>query len=136
MLEKNLEKMERFAAKVWRKYGKEDPLAQLSFNEYDYLKVIQNSPQAIRLTDLAIALEVTKPSASNMIKKLERRGLVKRVQCEEDARSQLFELTEQAGLHLASEARVYQVLAQQVAQHLSPEEAIMLDLLLSKALRQ
>ncbi len=68
MLEKNLEKMERFAAKVWRKYGKEDPLAQLSFNEYDYLKVIQNSPQAIRLTDLAIALEVTKPSASNMIK--------------------------------------------------------------------
>lgn len=135
MLEINLEKMERFAAKVWRKYGKEDPLAQLSFNEYDYLKVIQSSPQAIRLTDLALALEVSKPSASNMIKKLERRGLVKRVQCEEDARSRLFELTDQAELHLASEARVYQILAQQVAQHLSPEEALMLDMLLGKALR-
>ncbi|ENM5730822.1 MarR family transcriptional regulator [Vibrio mimicus] len=135
MLEINLEKMERFAAKVWRKYGKEDPLALLSFNEYDYLKVIQSSPQAIRLTDLAQALEVSKPSASNMLKKLERRGLVKRVQCEEDARSRLFELTEQAELHLASEARVYQILAQQVAQHLSPEEALMLDMLLGKALR-
>ncbi|ERM62242.1 MarR family transcriptional regulator [Vibrio mimicus CAIM 1883] len=135
MLEINLEKMERFAAKVWRKYGKEDPLAQLSFNEYDYLKVIQRSPQAIRLTDLALALEVSKPSASNMLKKLERRGLVKRVQCEEDARSRLFELTEQAELYLASEARVYQILAQQVAQHLSPEEALMLDMLLGKALR-
>lgn len=135
MLEINLEKMERFAAKVWRKYGKEDPLVQLSFNEYDYLKVIQNSPQAIRLTDLALALEVSKPSASNMLKKLERRGLVKRVQCEEDARSRLFELTDQAELHLASEARVYQILAQQVAQHLSPEEALMLDMLLGKALR-
>lgn len=135
MLEKNLEKMERFAAKVWRKYGKEDPLAQLSFNEYDYLKVIQSSPLAIRLTDLALALEVSKPSASNMLKKLERRGLVKRVQCEEDARSRLFELTQQAELHLASEARVYQILAQQVAQHLSPEEALMLDMLLGKALR-
>ncbi|ENM5778438.1 MarR family transcriptional regulator [Vibrio mimicus] len=135
MLEINLEKMERFAAKVWRKYGKEDPLAQLSFNEYDYLKVIQSSPQAIRLTDLALALEVSKPSASNMLKKLERRGLVKRVQCEEDARSRLFELTEQAELYLASEARVYQILEQQVAQHLSPEEALMLDMLLGKALR-
>ncbi|ENM5773340.1 MarR family transcriptional regulator [Vibrio mimicus] len=135
MLEINLDKMERFAAKVWRKYGKEDPLAQLSFNEYDYLKVIQSSPQAIRLTDLALALEVSKPSASNMLKKLERRGLVKRVQCEEDARSRLFELTDQAELHLASEARVYQILAQQVAQHLSPEEALMLDMLLGKALR-
>ncbi|ENM5914495.1 MarR family transcriptional regulator [Vibrio mimicus] len=135
MLEINLEKMERFGAKVWRKYGKEDPLAQLSFNEYDYLKVIQSSPQAIRLTDLALALEVSKPSASNMLKKLERRGLVKRVQCEEDARSRLFELTDQAELHLASEARVYQILAQQVAQHLSPEEALMLDMLLGKALR-
>ncbi|EEW11909.1 MarR family winged helix-turn-helix transcriptional regulator [Vibrio mimicus] len=135
MLEINLEKMERFAAKVWRKYGKEDPLAQLSFNEYDYLKVIQSSPQAIRLTDLALALEVSKPSASNMLKKLEMRGLVKRVQCEEDARSRLFELTDQAELHLASEARVYQILAQQVAQHLSPEEALMLDMLLGKALR-
>ncbi|ENM5901788.1 MarR family transcriptional regulator [Vibrio mimicus] len=135
MLEINLEKMERFAAKVWRKYGKEDPLAQLSFNEYDYLKVIQSSPLAIRLTDLALALEVSKPSASNMLKKLERRGLVKRVQCEEDARSRLFELTEQAELYLASEARVYQILAQQVAQHLSPEEALMLDMLLGKALR-
>ncbi|MEF2521845.1 MarR family transcriptional regulator [Vibrio mimicus] len=135
MLEINLEKMERFAAKVWRKYGKEDPLAQLSFNEYDYLKVIQSSPHAIRLTDLALALEVSKPSASNMLKKLERRGLVKRVQCEEDARSRLFELTQQAELHLASEARVYQILAQQVAQHLSPEEALMLDMLLGKALR-
>ncbi|ENM5854318.1 MarR family transcriptional regulator [Vibrio mimicus] len=135
MLEINLEKMERFSAKVWRKYGKEDPLAQLSFNEYDYLKVIQSSPQAIRLTDLALALEVSKPSASSMLKKLERRGLVKRVQCEEDARSRLFELTDQAELHLASEARVYQILAQQVAQHLSPEEALMLDMLLGKALR-
>ncbi|ENM5791073.1 MarR family transcriptional regulator [Vibrio mimicus] len=135
MLEINLENMERFAARVWRKYGKEDPLAQLSFNEYDYLKVIQSSPQAIRLTDLALALEVSKPSASNMLKKLERRGLVKRVQCEEDARSRLFELTEQAELYLASEARVYQILAQQVAQHLSPEEALMLDMLLGKALR-
>ncbi|EGR1465016.1 MarR family transcriptional regulator [Vibrio cholerae] len=135
MLDVNLEKMERFAAKVWRKYGKEDPLAQLSFNEYDYLKVIQSAPQAIRLTDLAQALEVSKPSTSNMLKRLERRGLVKRVQCQSDARSQLFELTEQAELHLASEAKVYQILAEQVAQNLSSEEAMMLDLLLGKALR-
>lgn len=49
--------------------------------------------------------------------------------------SQLFELTKQAELHLASEAKVYQILAEQVAQNLSSEEAMMLDLLLGKALR-
>lgn len=135
MLDLNLEKMERFASKIWRKYSKEDPLCQLSFNEYDYLKVIQGSSYAIRLTDLAQALEVSKPSASNMLKKLEVRGLVKRVPCPLDARSQLFELTEQAESYLAREARVYQILAQQVAENLSPEELMMLDLLLSKALR-
>ncbi|QSA19761.1 MarR family transcriptional regulator, partial [Vibrio furnissii] len=42
--------MERFTSKVWRKYSKEDPIAQLSFNEYDYLKVIQGAQEAIRLT--------------------------------------------------------------------------------------
>ncbi|EPE2650487.1 MarR family transcriptional regulator [Vibrio fluvialis] len=130
-----LEKLERFTAKVWRKYSKEDPIAQLSFNEYDYLKVIQGAQEAIRLTDLAAELEVTKPSASNMVKRLERKGLVRRTRCSEDARSHRFELTELAEEHLESEAKVYQILANRVSQHLSDEESAVLGMLLNKALR-
>ncbi len=134
-LDIQLEKLERFTSKVWRKYSKEDPIAQLSFNEYDYLKVIQGAQEAIRLTDLAAELEVSKPSASNMAKRLERKGLVQRTRCSEDARSHRLSLTELAEIHLASEAKVYQLLAEQVSQHLSDEESSCLDMLLSKALR-
>lgn len=134
-LEIQLEKLERFSAKVWRKYTKEDPIAQLSFNEYDYLKVIQGAQAAIRLTDLAAELEVSKPSASSMVKRLENKGLVQRTRCLEDARSHRFELTELAEVYLASEAKVYQLLAHKVTQHLSEEEAAFLNMLLNKALR-
>ena len=64
MLDQNLEKIERFASKIWRTQVNEDPICQLSFNEYDYLKVIQASLEPIRLTDLAIEMQVTKPSAT------------------------------------------------------------------------
>ncbi|KOO12314.1 MarR family transcriptional regulator, partial [Vibrio xuii] len=38
-LETNLIELERFCAKAWRVYAKEDPLSSLSFNEFDYLRV-------------------------------------------------------------------------------------------------
>ena len=134
-LDVNLEKLERFSAKVWRQYSKEDPIAQLSFNEYDYLKVLQGGCEPMRLTDLATQMEVTKPSASAMIKRLERKGLVCRQRCSEDARAHRFSLTDAALLSLQSEAKVYQRLAHQISRHLSDEEAVFLDVLLSKALR-
>lgn len=134
-LDLNLEKLERFSAKVWRKYSKEDPIAQLSFNEYDYLKVIQGAKEAIRLTDLAAQMEVTKPSASSMVKRLESKGLLCRQRCREDARAHRFSLTDLARQSLHSEAKVYQHLAEQVSRYLSEEEAAFLDVLLTKALR-
>ncbi len=134
-LDIQLEKLERFTSKVWRQHSKEDPIAQLSFNEYDYLKVIQGAKEAIRLTDLAAEMEVSKPSASSMVKRLEKKGLVERTRCREDARSHRFALTAQADVHLASEAKVYQILAEQVCRHLTSEESVFLDMLLHKALR-
>ncbi len=134
-LEVNLEKLERFAAKIWRMHNKEDPLSQLSFNEYDYLKVIQLSPEPIRMTDLAAELEVTKPSVSTMTKRLERKGLVARIPCPEDGRAQRLVLTEQAQHHLGTEAVVYGAMAKQLGEKLSEEETAFLNVLLNKALK-
>lgn len=130
-----LEKMERFAAKVWRKHGKNDPILKLSFSEYDYLKVIQSAHEPIRITDLALELEVTKPSATNMVTRLERKGLVIRSNCNQDARAKRVELTEQATHYLEQEALVYQILAEKVASPLSGEECERLTALLNKALQ-
>ncbi|WP_394247745.1 MarR family winged helix-turn-helix transcriptional regulator [Vibrio profundi] len=135
MLTENLEKIERFAAKIWRVHSKEDPIGQLSFNEYDYLKVIQSAPEPIRLTDLAQEMEVTKPSATNMVKRLERKGLVERKVCIEDARSKRVALTAQATLGLKEESKVYGIMSKGIEKKLSKEEAFQLNQLLSKALK-
>lgn len=135
MLNQNLEKIERFASKVWRTQVNEDPICQLSFNEYDYLKVIQASPEPIRLTDLAVEMQVTKPSATTMVQRLERKGLVERKASLEDARSKLVVLTHKAELGLEEESKIYQVMAQILESRLSEQETKQLNQLLDKALK-
>ncbi|WP_029405084.1 MarR family winged helix-turn-helix transcriptional regulator [Vibrio splendidus] len=135
MLDQNLEKIERFASKVWRTQVNEDPICQLSFNEYDYLKVIQASLEPIRLTDLAIEMQVTKPSATTMVQRLERKGLVERKASLEDARSKLVILTQKAEVGLEEESKIYQVMAQILESRLSEQESHQLNLLLNKALK-
>ncbi|MGR5388155.1 MarR family winged helix-turn-helix transcriptional regulator [Vibrio crassostreae] len=135
MLNQNLEKIERFASKIWRTQVNEDPICQLSFNEYDYLKVIQFSPEPIRLTDLAIEMQVTKPSATTMVQRLERKGLVERKASLEDARSKLVVLTSKAEVGLEEESKIYQVMAQILESRLSEQESQQLNLLLNKALK-
>ncbi|PTP93168.1 MarR family winged helix-turn-helix transcriptional regulator [Vibrio splendidus] len=135
MLDQNLEKIERFASKIWRTQVNEDPICQLSFNEYDYLKVIQASLEPIRLTDLAIEMQVTKPSATTMVQRLERKGLVERKASLEDARSKLVILTQKAEVGLEDESKIYQVMAQILESRLSEQESHQLNLLLNKALK-
>ena len=135
MLNQNLEKIERFASKIWRTQVNEDPICQLSFNEYDYLKVIQASPEPIRLTDLAIEMQVTKHSATNIFKRLEIKGIVERKASLEDARSKLVVLTSKAEVGLEEESKIYQVMAQILESRLSEQESQQLNLLLNKALK-
>ncbi|MFA0114759.1 MarR family winged helix-turn-helix transcriptional regulator [Vibrio sp. 10N.261.46.E11] len=135
MLNQNLEKIERFASKIWRTQVNEDPICQLSFNEYDYLKVIQSSPEPIRLTDLAIEMQVTKPSATTMVQRLERKGLVERKASLEDARSKLVVLTSKAEVGLEEESKIYQVMAEVLESRLSEQESQLLNQLLDKALK-
>ncbi|MEZ8283315.1 MarR family transcriptional regulator [Vibrio splendidus] len=135
MLDQNLEKIERFASKIWRTQVNEDPICQLSFNEYDYLKVIQASLEPIRLTDLAIEMQVAKPSATTMVQRLERKGLVERKASLEDARSKLVILTQKAEVGLEEESKIYQVMAQILESRLSEQESHQLNLLLNKALK-
>ncbi|MDK9762618.1 MarR family transcriptional regulator [Vibrio sp. D420a] len=135
MLNENLEKIERFASKIWRTQSKEDPIGQLSFNEYDYLKVIEAAKEPIRLTDLAEEMQVTKPSATTMVQRLERKGLVERRPSSEDARSKLVVLTAKAETGLEEESKIYQVMANTLESQLSEQEIEQLNLLLNKALK-
>lgn len=133
-LETSLIELERFCSKAWRVYAKEDPLSLLSFNEFDYLRVVQAYPEGIRITDLADEMKVTKPSASNMVVRLEKKGLVKRIMCNEDARSKKVVLTENAINAMSLEKVVYKEVAETMNAKLSDQEAAQLVSLLNKTL--
>jgi len=133
-LENSLIELERFCAKAWRVYAKEDPLSSLSFNEFDYLRVIQDFSDGIRITDLAEEMKVTKPSASNMVARLQKKGLVQRVSCPEDGRSKRVVLTEKVIKDLSLEQEVYRKIAQAMNCNLDAEEARQLVYLLEKSL--
>ncbi|EJR0679454.1 MarR family transcriptional regulator [Vibrio parahaemolyticus] len=134
VLEESLIDLERFCAKAWRVYAKEDPLSHLSFNEFDYLRVIQAFPEGVRITDLADELQVTKPSASNMVVRLEKKGLVKRIACNEDARAKRVLLTEDVAEKMSLEQIVYKDISDQMMLKLNEQEAKQLQSLLNKAL--
>jgi DNA-binding MarR family transcriptional regulator len=133
-LENNLMELERFCAKAWRVHAKEDPLCMLSFNEYDYLRVIQESEGGVRITDLAEQMKVTKPSASNMVVRLEKKGLVQRVISHEDARAKLVIVTDKVLEGMSHEQVVYKEIANAMNNKLSAEEAKQLVSLLEKSL--
>lgn len=133
-LEKNLMELERFCAKAWRVHAKEDFLSGLSFNEYDYLRLIEEHEQGIRITDLADEMKVTKPSASNMVARLENKGLVQRISCAEDGRAKRVILTEQVVKDLSYEQVVYQGIAEQIGKKLNADEMKKLVSLLEKSL--
>lgn len=134
-LENSLMELERFCSKAWRVHAKEDALSNLSFNEYDYLRVIQEHAQGIRITDLAQEMKVSKPSASNMVARLQNKGLVSRISCNEDGRAKRVILTEQVIKDLSLEQVVYRRIAESIGNKLTEVENGHLISLLEKALK-
>lgn len=134
-LENSLMELERFSSKAWRIHAKQDSLSNLSFNEYDYLRVIEEHLQGIRITDLAQEMKVTKPSASNMVARLQKKGLVSRISCNEDGRSKRVILTEQVIKDLSLEQVVYRSIAESMSSKLTQTESSQLIRLLEKSLK-
>ncbi len=134
-LESSLMELERFCSKAWRVHAKEDSLSNLSFNEYDYLRVIEEHEQGIRITDLAQEMQVSKPSASNMVARLVKKGLVSRISCIEDGRSKRVILTEQVINDLSLEQVVYRRIAESMSSKLTETESRQLIRLLKKSLK-
>jgi len=122
-------------SKEWRVHAKDDPLSSLSFNEFDYLKVIQYSSEPIRITDLASEMMVTKPSASNMVVRLERKALVRRISCLEDARAKRVVLTDKAIEGLSTEDSVLKIITEKLENKVSKQESEQLVKILSKMLK-
>ena len=111
-----LQKLHRLTQREWALAAKNDGLSQ---SEHDYLAAVQAEADRQRyddthgqhLNDIVEALGVSKASASNMITKLEKQGLVERFQCQMDARAQHIVLTSDGQIRLARGQKVYERVA-------------------------
>lgn len=101
----------------------------LSFSEFEYLSVIHDEEERMRiedghgqhLQDIVSVLGVAKASASAMISKLEARGLVGRFQCRQDARAQHIVLTEQGQALMQRGGGLYAQIARNMSSNIKDD---------------
>src|SRR5574340_258091 len=76
--------------------------ADISFTDYELLVVLSEAPQRqLRMRDLADAMTTTRSGVTRAINRLVEAGWVRRVECEEDKRGTLAELTDEGAAKLA-----------------------------------
>lgn len=98
-----------------RQWAHDGPRIGLSHNEFEYLRAIHEREaekvccenHGHHLQDVVATMGIKKASASAMIVKLEKRGLVERLQCRVDARAQHIILTQKGVEYLQLGEQVY-----------------------------
>lgn len=116
--------------------------AGLSYSEFEYLSILQEchgdhcdmvDNDGPHLSELAEKMQLRKASVSTMIRKLEQKGLVDRVQCRYDARAQHILLTAQGADILEKAQAIYTRFAERLRKGMDDQSFQQLEDSLSKA---
>ncbi|MEM9104147.1 MAG: MarR family transcriptional regulator [Pseudomonadota bacterium] len=113
------EVLENIHRTVNRQWARDGARIGLSHSEFEYLRAIHEREtekvccenQGHNLQDVVATMGIKKASASAMIVKLEKRGLVERLQCRADARAQHLILTQKGVQYLQRGEQVYEAAA-------------------------
>jgi len=92
-ISKLFEKMDRYYQKNLKEHEFSEEYSDITYNVFLYLRKI-NSLDNPTISKLANAMEVSKPSASNMVSKIAEKGLLKTKASPKDGRVCLLELTD------------------------------------------
>lgn len=92
-ISKLIEKMDRYYQKNLKEHEFSEEYSDITYNIFLYLRKI-NSLGNPTVSKLAKAMEVSKPSASNMVSKIVEKGLLKTKASPRDGRVCLLELTD------------------------------------------
>ncbi|GAA4898861.1 MarR family transcriptional regulator [Ferrimonas pelagia] len=129
-IDQSLMALERYISRRWREVP-ETACTSLSYTEYDYLETLEEAG-SVRLSDLAKRMLVSKPTASNMVARLQRKGLVERQPCQEDGRAFLLSISVQAKALLAQDRTIYGDLISELVDEMSPQDRQHLAQLLTR----
>ena len=111
--------LENIHRAVNRQWAVDGARLGLSHSEFEYLRAIKEreaekvcgDDHGQHLADVVSAMGIKKASASAMIVKLEKRGLVERLPCRMDARAQHILLTEKGQEYLRVGEKIYEAAA-------------------------
>lgn len=125
------EKIDRYYQKNLKEYEFSEEYSDISFNTFLYLRKI-NSLGNPTMSELAKAMEVSKPSASNMVSKMAEKGLVETRTSPRDGRVCLLGLTDKGKKVIEIENVADMKFFEKVREILDEEELEVLERLFEK----
>ncbi|MBN2533016.1 MAG: MarR family transcriptional regulator [Spirochaetales bacterium] len=118
-----------------RRIIEKSDLSNLSARQLYYLDEIYHLKQPT-LTELAEKIDVSKPSATALVYKLERNGYIKKIRSEEDRRSFNIMLTEKGEKLAVLHDGIHYRFAEIIERFLSDKELLQLTKLLKKVIEK
>jgi DNA-binding MarR family transcriptional regulator len=115
--------------------AREAGFSDLSLRQFIYLDLIARLGNPTP-TELARALEVSKPTVSVAIDHLEEAGYVRKVQSDEDRRSYHLHLSEKGEQFSRTHANVHRAIVQMLTAGLDESEVAQLTALMAKVLKR
>ncbi|UZR92559.1 MarR family winged helix-turn-helix transcriptional regulator [Chondrinema litorale] len=99
----------------------EDEFSKLTIKQYFYLDLISRMENPT-FTELADALQITKPSVSAIVNKLVDKGYIIKVQSEDDQRSYNLHLSDKGKTLIEAENKIYRAFSLHIRTTLNPDE--------------
>ena len=133
-----MEKLEEIIATLSRYFGQMEESAkeqynfkELSITQMHYLEMISELENP-NLTELAVAMKLTKPTVKVLIDKLVNKNYLVRVRSDEDRRSAHLHLTDKGKLINRMHAFAHQRIVEDINTKISQEEMVLLTDILRK----
>ena len=99
----------------------EDEFSKLTIKQYFYLDLISRMKNPT-FTELADALQITKPSVSAIVNKLVDKGYILKVQSEDDQRSYHLHLSDKGKTLIEAENKIYRAFSLHIRTTLNADE--------------
>ena len=130
-ISKFLEKMDHYYQKNLKEHEFLEEYSDITYNIFLYLRKI-NSLGNPTISELAKAMEVSKPSASNMVSKMVDKGLLKTKASPKDGRVCLLELTDKGKRIIEIESWADMKFIEKIREILDEEEFGVLERIFEK----
>lgn len=136
-----MEKLVEIIAKLSAYMGRMEEEAKEQYNlneltliQMHYLEMISELKNP-NLTELAMAMKLTKPTVTVLVDRLIEKELIYKVQSDEDRRSTHLHLTERGKLINQMHEYAHRRMAEEIGKKINPDETVQLKELLEKILK-